>query len=85
MSLVNNYDVHESDAARDDKRPFNGAIDPERPEIALRSSHRNPMEAAVQSLRSAAAARSREKAANNPERSITELPHPGAAAAAAER
>jgi hypothetical protein len=28
MPLVNNYDVPERYAARDDKRPFNGAIDP---------------------------------------------------------
>jgi len=28
--LVNNYDVHERDAARDDKRPVSGAIDPKR-------------------------------------------------------
>jgi hypothetical protein len=28
MPLISNYDLPESATARDDKRPFNGAIDP---------------------------------------------------------
>ena len=33
MPLINSYDVSESAIARDDKRPFNGAIDPDLPSL----------------------------------------------------
>jgi hypothetical protein len=39
--LVNNYDVPESDAARGDKRPFNGAIGQQRPYHEVADSGRS--------------------------------------------